>query len=107
MTKRRYGPEAELNAIAHTISDSIHRISALNACGDYSQIMTWVIDKKLACATRPLRCHHIYGGSGKTLPVEAKPDLDRWIQGIKGGGIVSIIALVSKKELSHYRLLFS
>ena len=64
--------------------------------------MTWVIDRKLACAARPLRYHHIYGGRGKTLPAEAKPELDKWLERVKNEGIASIICFVSEKELAHY-----
>ncbi len=102
MSKRRYGLDAELNEIAHTIKDGIRHFKRLNECGDYSQVMTWVIDRKLACAARPLRYHHIYDGSEKTLPAEAKPELDKWIERVKNEGIESIICFVSEKELDHY-----
>jgi len=102
MTKRRYGIDAELNAIAHTIKTDILHVKKLNECGDYSQVMTWAIEGKLACAARPLRYHHIYKGSGKALPAEARPELDKWIERVKHEGIVSIICFVSEKELSHY-----
>lgn len=102
MTKRRYGMDAELNTIAHTIKDGILHVKRLNESGDYSQVITWVIDRQLACAARPLRYHHIYKGSGKDLPAEAKPELDKWIDHVKDEGIVSVISFVSEKELRHY-----
>lgn len=106
MSKRRYGLNAQLNAIAHDISNGIREFKEKNESGDYSQVMTWVIDGKLACAARPLRYHHVYGGSGKTLPEDARPELDRWTKCVKEQGIVSIICSVSQKELDHYRHLF-
>jgi len=105
MSKRRRGIDAELNAIAHSIKEGVRNFRALNQRGDHSQVMTWIIDGKLACAARPLRYHQIYGGSGKALPLEAKPDLDRWIERVRSEGIVSIITFVSEKELGHYRRL--
>ena len=102
MSKRRYGLDAELNEITHTIKDGIHHFKRLNECGDYSQVITWVIDRKLACTARPLRYHHIYGGSGKTLPAEARPEIDKWIECVKNEGIASIICFVSEKELNLY-----
>ncbi|OIP42273.1 MAG: hypothetical protein AUK25_04275 [Desulfobacteraceae bacterium CG2_30_51_40] len=106
MSKRRYGMEADLNAIAHDIRKGILHFKGLNERGDYSQVMTWVINRELACAARPLRYHHIYGGSGQALPKEARPELDKWIERVKNEGIASIICLVSEKELNHYSRLF-
>src|SRR5262249_30743781 len=80
MTKHHLGEDDKLNEIAHTIRAGIRRFKEFNERGDYSTVMTWVIPAKLACAARPLRYHHIYGGSGKTLPPEAKPELDKWIE---------------------------
>jgi hypothetical protein len=105
MAKHRDGIEGELNAIALTVRDGIRHLKDLNECGDYSQVVTWVIGRTLACAARPLRYHHIYKGSGKALPAEAKPELDKWIERIHSEGIVSIISLVSEKELRHYSAL--
>lgn len=105
MSKRRYGLDAALNAIAHTIKDDIRHFKRLNECGDYSQVMTGVIDRKLACAARLLRYHHIYGGNGKTLPVETRPELDQWIGRVKNEGIASRICFVNEKELDHYNQL--
>lgn len=105
MTKRRQGEEAEMNEIAHTIKDGIWHFKELNESGDYSTVMTWVIPGKLACAARPLRYHHIYRGSGKTLPPEAKLELDKWIECVRREGIVSLICFVSEKELAHYEQL--
>ena len=105
MTKRRQGKEAELNEIAHSIRDGIRHIKELNERGDYSTVITWVIPGKLACASRPLRYHHIYGGSGRTLPMEAKPELDKWIERVRNENIVSLICLTSEKELAHYNQL--
>ncbi len=103
MTKRRWGVDAELNAIAHTIKDGIRKFSELNESGDYSQVMTWVIERSLACTARPLRYHRVYRGSGKSLPAEAKPELDKWIESVRKEGIVSIISFMSEKELTHYK----
>jgi hypothetical protein len=102
MTKRREAEEAELNEIAHTIKEGVRHFKQLNERGDYSTVMTWVIPGKLACAARPLRYHHIYRGSGKTLPAEARPELDRWIECVRSEGVVSLICFVSEKELAHY-----
>lgn len=102
MTKRRWGVDVKLNEIAHTIKDGIRNFSEINERGDYSQVMTWVMEKSLACAPRPLRYHHVYGGSGNDLPAEAKPELDKWIRSVRKEGIVSIICFVSEKELAHY-----
>ena len=106
MTKNRWGVDAELNQIANTIRDGIRKLRVLNERGDYSQVMTWVIERSLACTARPLRYHHDYGGSGKPLPAEATPVLDKWIESVRKEGIVSIIPFVSEKELAHYRELF-
>ena len=102
MTKRRLGVDAELNQIAHTIKDGIRKFRELNKRGDYSQVMTWVIEGSLACTARPLRYHPDYGGSGNPLPAEAKPELDKWIGFVRTEGIVSIISFVSEKELALY-----
>jgi hypothetical protein len=102
MTKRRQGQDTELNKIAHSIKCGIRHFKELNERGDYSKVMTWVIPRKLACAARPLRYHHIYGGSGKTFPSEARPELDNWIDCVRSEGIVSMICFVSEKELAHY-----
>ena len=101
-TKHRRGVDAELKKIANTIRNDIRKFRELNERGDYSQVMTWVIERSLACTARPLRYHHDYGGSGKPLPAEAKPELDKWIESVRKEGIVSIIPFVSEKELAHY-----
>ncbi len=105
MSVHRHGLNTELNTITKTIRNGVQNVKRRNEQGDYSQVMTWVIDRRLACGARPLRYHHIFGGSGKTLPAEAKPELDKWIDSIKKEGIASIICLVSEKELGHYRQL--
>ena len=105
MTKSRQGVDAKLNEIANTIRDGIRKFRELNKRGDYSQVMTWVIEGSLACAARPLRYHHVYGESGKHLPAEAKPELDKWIESVRREGIVSIIPFVSEKELTNYKVL--
>lgn len=102
MTKRRVREDEELKEIAQTIRAGIMHFRERNERGDYSAVMTWVMPGKLACAARPLRYHHIYGGSGKALPSEAKPELDKWIECVRSEGIVSLICLVSEKELAHY-----
>lgn len=102
MTKLRLGENEKLNKIAHTIRAGIRQFKELNERGDYSTVMTWVMPGDLACAARPLRYHHIYGGSGRTLPPEAKPELDKWIEYVRSEGIVSLICFVSEKELAHY-----
>jgi hypothetical protein len=102
MTKQSLIPDTELNEIANSIKAGIRHFKNLNECGDYSQVMTWVIPEKLACAARPLRYHHLYGGSGRTLPAAARPELDKWIERVKNEGIVSMVCFVSDKELLHY-----
>jgi len=101
MTK--YCPGEDEKAIAGRIRAGIKQVNELNEGGDYSRVMTWVIPEKLACAARPLRYHHVYGGSGETLPSDARPELDKWVECVRSELIASLICLVSEKELGHYR----
>lgn len=102
MTKKRQGEDARLNKIAQNIKKGILHIKHLNENGDYSKVMTWAIPGNLACAARPLRYHQIYSGSGRSLPAEARSELDKWIEVVRCESIVSLICFVSKKELAHY-----
>jgi len=70
--------------------------------GDRSQLIVWVIPGALACAHRPLRYHPKFGGSGRKLPAEALDELINWIDWVRAERIVSILALISVKELKHY-----
>ena len=69
----------ELNEISRDIRLHAREVAHLNSSGDYSQLYTWAMVDQVACSSRPLRYHHIYGGSGKDLPAEALDDLTAWI----------------------------
>lgn len=64
--------------------------------------LAWAITEELAITQRPLRPHPIYGGSRRDYPVEARPDIDAWIEDLVRQGIRSVIVLTSNKELDHY-----
>jgi len=80
------------------LSDLASRICS----GDESELLLWIIPRQLACAHRPLRYHHKFGGSRKDLPKEATKAVLEWAKQIKECGIRSIICLMHPKELRHY-----
>jgi hypothetical protein len=89
----------EINVIERALCDEMR--SALNA-GDPLPRLAWAIPGRLAIGQRPLRTHPVYGGSGRDYPVEARPDIDAWVEGLVRQGIRSVIVLTSNKELEHY-----
>lgn len=70
--------------------------------GEESELVVWVIPATLACAHRPLRHHHRFGGSRRDLPPEATDAVVRWVDKIIGAGFRSIICLMHPKEVAHY-----
>jgi protein-tyrosine phosphatase len=74
---------------------------ALHA-GSREPILAWAVESVLAITQRPLRAHPFYGGSRSDYPVEARPEIDAWIEDLQRQGIASVIALTSNKELGHY-----
>ena len=72
--------------------------------GDESEILCWVITRKLACAHRPLRHHRVYGREtkGRHLPPEAAVAVLSWVKRIREAGIRSVVCLMHPKELAHY-----
>ncbi len=73
--------------------------------GDVSELVVWVIPGALACAHRPLRHHHEYGGSRRDLPPEATGAVVHWVDRIIGAGFRSVICLMHPKEVAHYSAL--
>lgn len=70
--------------------------------GDESELVVWVMPGVLACAHRPLRHHHEFGGSRRDLPPEATEAVVRWVDKIVGAGFRSIICLMHPQEIAHY-----
>lgn len=73
--------------------------------GDMSELVVWVIPGALACAHRPLRHHHEFGGSRRDLPPEATGAVVHWVDRIVEAGFRSMICLMHLKELKHYSAL--
>jgi len=71
--------------------------------GDDSALLVWIIPKALACAHRPLRHHPHYGGSGLSIPGEARPLILDWIEQIRLEGIASVLSFMHDRDLRCYR----
>lgn len=92
-------------ALAQTrtrIKAELSQLASMHKRGDDGQLLVWVIPEGLACAHRPLRYHHEFGGSGKLLPPEAAPDVHKWVGRILGEGIQAIICLMHATEVDLY-----
>lgn len=92
----------ELKKLERHVRNELQRIRQQIAAGDESEIVVWIILCQLACAQRPLRDHPQFGGSGRSLPPEARPAVVKWVERINQLGIRSIICLMHHKELRHY-----
>lgn len=95
----RQARRKEIDAIEGALRGEMK--SALHA-GDRLPRLAWAIPNQLAVTQRPLRAHPIYGGSRRDYPLEARTDLDAWIDDLVRQGIRSVIALTSSRELDHY-----
>lgn len=70
--------------------------------------LLWVIEKKLACAPRPLRYDPKFGGRIPFLiPSEATSALSEWIGALKDESIGTIVCLATPGELKRYSLVVS
>jgi|SRR5208282_2734341 len=90
-----------------TIRSELKRIRAQIYRGDETEIWTWVIPGKLACAQRPLRDNPRFGGGpGKRpppLPPEARPFAEAWVDRVIQAGFRSVISLLEVAQLErHY-----
>jgi hypothetical protein len=83
------------------IRDALEQLRQRIKARDESDIVVWVIPRKLACSQRPLRDHHQFGGR-KPLPPEARPLVVEWVERIKGLGIRSAICLLEQRQLERY-----
>lgn len=70
--------------------------------GDDSEVLTWVLPKRLACAQRPLRHHPRYSGSGVVLPQTLTPLVFEWVAKIRAAGIVSVISFMHDRDRASY-----
>jgi hypothetical protein len=64
--------------------------------------LLWVVDKRLACAPRPLRYHQRFGGRVSLFPPEAAPALREWLESLKTHGIGTIVVLATPGEIKRY-----
>ncbi len=82
------------NAVAKTVARIKKELAQL-ACklerGEDEQLLVWVIPGIFACAHRPLRYHPTFGESGRQLPREAAPEVQKWVERIVTTGIRSVI----------------
>jgi len=87
---------------ANELREALATLGRRLRSGDDQELLVWVIPDALACAHRPLRHHPQFGGSGRDLPPEDAPEIQKWVDQVKGAGIRSIISLMHPKELRHY-----
>lgn len=97
--------EVRLRELESYIRRELVRIRRQIKEGDESEIVVWVIPDKFACSQRPLRDHARFGGSGRPLPLEARPLVVKWVGRVKEQGIRSIVCLMHLKELRYYDVL--
>jgi len=64
--------------------------------------LLWVVDKRLACAPRPLRYHQRFGGRVSLLSPEAAPALREWLESLRTHGIGTIVVLATAGEMKRY-----
>lgn len=69
--------------------------------GNESDMVVWVISRKLACVQRPLRYHPKFGGYNP-LPLQARPLVVEWVNRIKHMNFCSIICLLMNEQLDRY-----
>jgi hypothetical protein len=70
--------------------------------GDDSNLVVWVLPRKLATAQRPLRHHPLYAGSGVVIPVQATSLVFDWPAKIRSAGIASIISFMHDRDRRCY-----
>src|SRR3990172_8401946 len=92
----------EVKKLEREIRDKLQNLRTRLANGNETEIVVWVIPYKLACSQRPLRDHPEFGGSGRPLPLDARPLVIRWVAQIKKMGNCSVICLMHSKELKYY-----
>jgi hypothetical protein len=64
--------------------------------------LLWVLDKRLACAPRPLRYHQRFGGRVALLSPEAAPALREWLESLRSYGIGTVVVLATPGEMKRY-----
>lgn len=98
------GDEARRREIRKMTACLRDQAEAALVAGDPLPILVWAIPGELAITQRPLRAHPDpgFGASRQSLPEDARPAIDAWIDDLKSQGIRSVIVLTSDKELAHY-----
>lgn len=101
-----YGAQNLLAALGLHVKESdiirgLRRIRQQIGRGDESELIVWVIPSILACSQRPLRDHPQFGGR-RPLPLEARPEVVRWVDRVKAVGIRSVICLLEPRQLDRY-----
>lgn len=94
--------DSAIHAKANELRSALGSLGKRLDRADESELVVWVIPGALACAHRPLRHHHAFGGSRRDFPVEATDGVIRWVDRILGIGFRSIICLMHPKEVAHY-----
>ena len=97
--------EQEITAKEGQVAAALRALGRRIANGDESELLEWVIPKKLACAHRPLRYNRVYGGSVRNLEPAATPLIVEWAELVEACGIRSIICLMYDNELRFYNAL--
>jgi len=87
------------------IKTQLRQLASKLRRGEDEELLVWVVPDVLACAHRPLRYHHEFGGSGQQLPPEAAPEVIKWVHRVVNEGVRSIICLMHPKEIRHYAVL--
>jgi hypothetical protein len=90
---------------SHTRQE-LARIKQQTMHGDDSEVFAWVIPHQLAGAHRPLRYDPVYydpvlKGRGP-LPLEARGDVERWVDRILEELIQTVFCLATSEELRRY-----
>jgi len=86
-------------------AEIVLRMKALKArleSGDDSELLEWILTRRLASAQRPLRHHPQYAGSGVIIPAQATPLVFAWAAAVRGEGIKSIISFMHDRDRRCY-----
>ncbi len=67
--------------------------------------LLWVLNRRLACSSRPLRYHARFGGRLLFFPPEAADALSEWLEAVRQEGIGTITCLATHGELKRYATL--
>ncbi len=97
--------EKRVSLKCEAIRDGMRELARRLESGDESQLIYWIEQNELGCSVRPLRRHPRYGQGRLTLPAEARPLVDEWIEFVKLENIRSILSLMHDADLACYRRL--